>query len=77
MPGRPANCTVVSWKGEILAGIAVEVIEADGPMEPAIVVQVVEGREMLDAAKLIARRLQLTGFFGLDFMLEEVLASRT
>jgi len=71
VPGRPANCTVVSWKGEILAGIAVEVIEADGPMEPAIVVQVVEGREMLDAAKRIASRLQLTGFFGLDFILEE------
>jgi len=71
VPGRPANCTVVSWKGAILAGIAVEVIEADGPMEPAIVVQIVEGREMLDAAKLIAHRLQLTGFFGLDFMLEE------
>jgi len=71
VPGRPANCSVVSWKGELLAGIAVEVVEADGPMEPAIIVQVVEGREMLDAAKLIARRLKLTGFFGLDFILEE------
>jgi hypothetical protein len=69
--GRPANCAVVCWKGELLAGIAVEVVQADGPFEPAIVVQVVEGREMLDAAKLISRRLQLTGFFGLDFMLEE------
>lgn len=71
VPGRPANCAVVSWNGEVLAGIAVEVVQADGPLHPAIVVQVVEGREMLDAAKWIARRLQLTGFFGLDFMIED------
>jgi hypothetical protein len=69
--GRPANCSVVCWKGEILAGTAVEVLEAAGPCQPAIVVQVVVGREMLDAAKRIARRLQLTGFFGLDFMIED------
>jgi len=69
--GRPANCAVVCWEGELLAGIAVEVVQSDGPLHPAIVVQVVEGREMLDAAKQIARRLQLTGFFGLDFMIED------
>ena len=71
VPGRPANCAVACWEGEVLAGIAVEVVQADGPWHPAIVVQVVEGREMLDAAKCIARRLQLTGFFGLDFMIED------
>jgi hypothetical protein len=71
VPGRPANCSVVCWRGEILAGIAVEVVQTDGPMEPAFIVQIVEGREMLEAAKRIARRLELTGFFGLDFMLEE------
>lgn len=71
VPGRPANCAVVCWKGEVLAGIAVEVVEAAGPCHPAIMVQVVEGREMLDAAKRIAYRLQLTGFFGLDFMIED------
>jgi len=71
VPGRPANCAVVCWEGEVLAGIAVEVVQADGPWHPAIVVQVVEGRAMLDAARRIANRLQLTGFFGLDFMIED------
>lgn len=71
VPGRPANCSVVCWQGELLAGIAVEVVEADGPWHPAIVVQIVEGSEMLNAAKKIARQLQLTGFFGLDFMIED------
>jgi hypothetical protein len=69
--GRPANCSVVCWRGQLLAGIAVEVVQADGPCEPAVVVQVIESSEMLDAAKQIAHRLQLTGFFGLDFILEE------
>lgn len=69
--GRPANCAVVCWEGKLLAGIAVEVVQALGATEPAIVVQVVEGSEMLRAAVLLARRLNLSGFFGLDFMIEE------
>jgi hypothetical protein len=69
--GRPANCAVVCWQGKVLAGIAVEVVQAQGPTEPAIVVQVVEGAEMLRAAELLAQRLDLSGFFGLDFMIEE------
>jgi hypothetical protein len=68
--GRPANCAVVCWQGEVLAGIAVEVIRADGPRHPANVVKVVEGEEMLEAAHRIARRLRLSGFFGFDFMIE-------
>ena len=69
--GRPANCAVVCWQGKMLAGIGVEVVQAQGPTEPAIVVQVVEGSEMLRAAELLAKRLNLSGFFGLDFMIEE------
>lgn len=69
--GRPANCAVVCWQGKILAGIGVEVVSADGPTEPAIVVRVVEDSEMMRCAERIAHRLQLSGFFGLDFMIEE------
>lgn len=68
--GRPANCAVVCCDGKILAGIAVEVIRASGPRAPSTVVEVVEGSEMLEAARLIASRLRLSGFFGLDFMIE-------
>jgi hypothetical protein len=69
--GRPANCAVVCWQGKLLAGIAVQVVQAQGPTEPAIVVEVVEGSEMLLAAEILASRLRLTGFFGLDFMIDE------
>jgi hypothetical protein len=68
--GRPANCAVVCWKGRVLAGIAVEVITAAGARGPSIVVEVVEGPAMMIAAEKIASRLRISGFFGLDFMIE-------
>jgi hypothetical protein len=69
--GRPANCAVVCWQGKILAGIGVEVVSTDGPTGPATVVRVVNDPEMMICAERIARRLRLSGFFGLDFMIQE------
>jgi ATP-grasp domain len=69
--GRPANCAVIAWQGTVLAGIAVEVLSSAGAKGPAIVVRLVEGSEMLGAAQRLASRLRLSGFFGLDFMIEE------
>jgi hypothetical protein len=68
--GRPANCAVVCWRGRVLAGIGVDVISSQGIKGPAIVVRPIDSREMMHAAELIAGRLNLTGFFGLDFMIE-------
>jgi len=68
--GRPANCAVVCWKGRVLAGIGVDVISSQGIKGPAIVVRPIDRREMMHAAELLAGRLKLTGFFGLDFMIE-------
>jgi hypothetical protein len=69
--GQPANCAVVCWEGKVLAGIGVRVVVADGLTGPASVVRVVDNAEMMTAAERIARRLGLSGFFGLDFMIEE------
>lgn len=68
--GRPANCAVVCWEGRVLAGIAVEVVAASSLQGPATVVEVVPGAEMLSAAEKLAARLGISGFFGLDFMIE-------
>jgi formate-dependent phosphoribosylglycinamide formyltransferase (GAR transformylase) len=68
--GYPANCTAVCWRGKVLAFIAVEVVQSDGSTGPASIVRTVEGAEMRFAADRIAERLQLSGFFGLDFMVE-------
>ncbi len=69
--GRPANCAVVCWEGRVLAGIGVEVVSSQGLQGPAIVVRTVESPDMMLAAERIARRLRLSGFFGLDFMIED------
>jgi hypothetical protein len=73
--GRPGNCAVFCWQGKVLAGIAVEVLQSKGATGPATVVQVVDGVEMMEAAERIASRLKISGFFGLDFMIEEATGS--
>ena len=69
--GYPANCAVACWEGTILAGIGVEVVCSQGVKGPATVVRVVDNPDMMFAAERIASRLHLSGFFGLDFMIEE------
>ena len=69
--GRPANCAALCWEGQILAVICVEVVSADGLTGPANVVRVVQSQEMTGAAERLARRLRLSGFFGLDFMIDD------
>jgi hypothetical protein len=68
--GRPSNCAMACWEGEILAGTFVEVLESDGDRGRATLVELAESPPMLDAARRIARRLGLSGFFGLDFIVE-------
>ncbi|MDF0643861.1 MAG: ATP-grasp domain-containing protein [Nitrospira sp.] len=69
--GHPANCAVVCSDGRVLAGISVEVLCAKEQTGPAIVVRVIDNTEMMGAAERIARRLRLSGLFGLDFIIEE------
>jgi thioesterase domain-containing protein len=70
--GRPANCAVCCWKGKVLAAIYVEVIQAQGATGSASIVRLINHPEMALAAKRIARRLELSGFFGLDFVIQDL-----
>ncbi len=67
--GTPANCAVVCWEGEVLAGIAVEVTATLSPAGPSRMVEVVDGAEMLLAARRIAARLRLSGLLVLVWMM--------
>jgi hypothetical protein len=69
--GRPANCTVFAWQGKVVSLIAVEVLRSEGTTGPANVVHLIQNAEMRGAAERIASRLGMSGFFGLDFILEE------
>jgi hypothetical protein len=68
--GRPANSMFACWRGELLAVVSVIVVAADGPTGAALVIRVIEDERMRRAAKLIAARLKLSGFYGLDFVIE-------
>jgi hypothetical protein len=69
--GRHANCAVACWEGKILSQINVEVLATSVPTGPAKMVRLIENPEMDYAAERIAQKLQLSGFFGLDFIIED------
>lgn len=68
--GTPANRAVACWQGEVLAGISVAALQTQSPTGPATVVQVIDNEEMTAAAIRLVRALRLTGFCGLDFVIE-------
>ena len=68
--GSEANCAVSCWQGRLLACISAEVIQSGDDYGPATVIRIIDNPEMLAAAEKIASRFQLSGLFGLDFMLE-------
>lgn len=68
--GRPANRAVACDRGQVLAGLSVEVLQASSTTGPATVVRVVDHDDMAEAARRIVARLQLSGLVGFDFMIE-------
>lgn len=67
---RPANTMFACRNGEVLSLVSVLVVAADGPTGAATIIQRIQDERMAQAAILLARRLRLTGFYGLDFMIE-------
>jgi hypothetical protein len=68
--GRPANAMIACWQGEVVGTIVVEVIASQGATGAATVVRVVRNEEIERAGQLIAGKLKLSGFHGLDFILD-------
>jgi hypothetical protein len=68
--GQPANTMMVCQSGKVLAMVTVEVLCAQGSTGAAMAVRLIENEEIRTAAERIAERLQLSGFHGLDFVLE-------
>ncbi len=71
IPGRPATTMFACWRGELLASSTVEVLVSQAPTGAANVVRLIKNSEIEDAVRLLARRLRLSGFHGLDFILEQ------
>jgi hypothetical protein len=69
--GRPANTMMACRNGKVLGIVTVEVLCAQGSTGAALAVRLIENQEIRTAAERIAERLQLSGFHGLDFILEK------
>ena len=68
--GRPANAMLACWDGELLGIVTVEVLAARGATGGATVVRLLQNDEIERAARLLAGKLKLSGFHGLDFVIE-------
>lgn len=68
--GREATSAIVCWQGAVLASVHFEVVQKMRLTGHATVIRRIEHPEMTFAAEKIARRLKLSGFHGLDFMIE-------
>jgi hypothetical protein len=68
--GSDANRTVVCWEGKVLTGISVRVHKTVCAFGAAALVETIDSPEMTDAASVLVKRLNLTGFIGFDFVLD-------
>jgi hypothetical protein len=66
--GRPANSMVACWDGKVLASISVVVVSAEGQTGAATVVRVIKNRLMEEVGERLVARLNLSGFYGFDFI---------
>jgi hypothetical protein len=68
--GRPANLMMACCNGQVLGAVMVEVLWSQGATGAATVVRLIDNCEMAEAACKLAKRLELSGFHGLDFVLK-------
>jgi hypothetical protein len=68
--GRPANLMMSCWRGKVLSSVPVVVVATEGRTGAATIFRRLRSERMMQAAELIAARLQLSGFYGLDFVIE-------
>jgi hypothetical protein len=69
--GRPANCMAACLNGRVLSVMSVAVLVTDGPTGASMIVRRVREERMELAARRLAERLGMSGFFGLDFIVED------
>jgi glutathione synthase/RimK-type ligase-like ATP-grasp enzyme len=71
IPGRDATTLVACWKGKVLGALHFEVLKKQYNLGPASVIRPIENPEIEAFVTKIARRLQLSGLHGFDFLIEE------
>jgi hypothetical protein len=69
--GREATSATACWQGSVLAATHFEVLQKGHFAGHATVVRRIDHPEMASAVEKMAKQLQLSGFHGFDFMLED------
>ena len=69
--GTPANAMYSCFKGELLATLQVRTVCAQHAAGAALIVERINDPKIDDAGRKLAQALSLSGFFGLDFLLED------
>jgi carbamoylphosphate synthase large subunit len=68
--GQDATSAVACWKGEVLASLHFRVLDKQDAGGPSTVLRAIENSDMAATAEKITRRLNLSGLYGFDFILE-------
>jgi hypothetical protein len=71
IPGREATSLIACWQGTVLASLQFEVLNKRESAGPATVIRWIDDPDMKSAAEKLARRLNLSGLHGFDFMLQK------
>jgi hypothetical protein len=71
--GRQANSMLACWRGKLLGVVNVEVLctEQTTATSPSTIVRLIDHPEMTRAGEILCAALGLSGFHGLDFILEQ------
>jgi hypothetical protein len=70
VPGVDVNSAIFCWQGQVLASINMKVIATYYERGPSTVLRRIQNTAMDRAAEVLASRLNLSGFYGLDFILD-------
>jgi biotin carboxylase len=71
VPGVDVNSTIFCWRGRVLASLNMQVVTVRYRFGPSTVLRRIHNAGMDRTAEILAARLNLSGFYGLDFILEE------
>jgi predicted ATP-grasp superfamily ATP-dependent carboligase len=71
IPGANANAMLVAWQGELVGLASVEVLCTQGTTGASTIVRLFHSEEIVETARTLVEALGLSGFYGLDFILEE------
>lgn len=68
--GCPGDLAMFCWEGEVLAAVMGEAVVSIGENRPTSIIRLINRPDIMEAATRLARDMGLTGFYGLDFMIE-------